>query len=112
VTNIISRLERQQLVTRRPNPSDGRGRLAEITPAGRDVVERATRDLMAAEFGLAGFEPGQLKEIFDVFRELRLAAGDFVPESSVTAGSPKIPATPKTPEIPDAAEITENPDVA
>ena len=79
VTNTISRLERQQLVIRRPNPSDGRGRLAEITDAGRDVVERATRDLMAAEFGLGGYEPGQLKEIFDLFRELRLAAGDFVP---------------------------------
>ena len=79
VTNIISRLERQQMVVRRPNPSDGRGRLAEITDAGRDVVERATRDLMAAEFGLGGYEPGQLKEIFDLFLQLRLAAGDFVP---------------------------------
>jgi DNA-binding MarR family transcriptional regulator len=81
VTNIISRLERQQMVVRRPNPSDGRGRLAEITDAGRDVVERATRDLMAAEFGLGGYDPGQLKEIFDLFLQLRLAAGDFVPET-------------------------------
>ena len=31
VTNIIDRLERQQMVIRRPNPADGRGRLAEIT---------------------------------------------------------------------------------
>ncbi len=85
VTNTISRLERQQLVTRRPNPADGRGRLAEITEAGRDVVERATRDLMAAEFGLGGFGPGQLKEIFDLFRELRLAAGDFSPDSPKTS---------------------------
>jgi DNA-binding MarR family transcriptional regulator len=82
VTNIISRLERQQFVLRRPNPADGRGRLAEITEAGRAVVERATRDLMAAEFGLGGYEPGQLKEIFDLFRELRLAAGDFIPEDA------------------------------
>ena len=79
VTNIISRLERQRLVLRRPNPSDGRGRLAEITPEGRAVVERATRDLMAAEFGLGGYDKGQLKEIFDLFRELRLAARDFIP---------------------------------
>jgi DNA-binding MarR family transcriptional regulator len=128
VTNIISRLEGQQFVTRRPNPADGRGRLAEITQAGRDVVERATRDLMAAEFGLAGFEPGQLKEIFDVFRELRLAAGDFVPETPGAARKPHS-AAPETPEttrslktptasqttlasetsgVLDAAEITEN----
>ena len=90
VTNIIDRLEHQQMVIRRPNPADGRGRLAEITEAGRAVVERATRDLMAAEFGLAGFEPGQLKEIFDLFRELRLAAGDFVPDPA--AAAPAAPA--------------------
>jgi len=34
---------------------------------------------MAAEFGLGGYEPGQLKEIFDLLRGLRLTAGDFVP---------------------------------
>jgi DNA-binding MarR family transcriptional regulator len=80
VTNIISRLERQHLVVRHPNPADGRGRLAEITPEGRALVERATRDLMAAEFGLGGYEPGQLKEIFDLLRGLRLSNGDFLPE--------------------------------
>ena len=52
VTNTISRLERQELVVRRPNPLDGRGILAEITPAGRELVVRATADLMAADFGM------------------------------------------------------------
>jgi DNA-binding MarR family transcriptional regulator len=80
VTNTISRLEQQRLVRRRPNPADGRGTLAEITDEGRAVVERATRDLMAAEFGLGSYEPGQQKEIFDLLRGLRLTAGDFVPE--------------------------------
>jgi len=79
VTNTIDRLERQGLVVRRPNPSDGRGRLAEITPAGRSVVERATRDLMAAEFGLAGYAEADLAEMFTLLRSLRLAAGDFKP---------------------------------
>jgi DNA-binding MarR family transcriptional regulator len=82
VTNIISRLERQAMVIRRPNPADGRGRLAEITEQGRAVVERATRDLMAAEFGLGGYGPGQLKELFDLLRELRLTAGDFIPQDA------------------------------
>ena len=85
VTNIIDRLEQQQMVIRRPNPADGRGRLAEITEPGRAVVQRATRDLMAAEFGLGVYGQGQLKEIFDLFRELRLTAGDFIPGP---AGSP------------------------
>jgi DNA-binding MarR family transcriptional regulator len=63
-----------------PNPADGRGRLAEITEAGRAVVERATRDLMAADFGLGGYDKDQLAEIFDLLRALRLTAGDFIPE--------------------------------
>jgi DNA-binding MarR family transcriptional regulator len=79
VTNTISRLEQAKLVLRRPNPADGRGTLAEITEQGRAVVERATRDLMAADFGLGGYEKDQLREIFDLLRSLRLTAGDFIP---------------------------------
>jgi DNA-binding MarR family transcriptional regulator len=77
VTNIIHRLERQGLVVRRPNPRDGRGTLAEITPEGRALVERATKDLMAAEFGVGGFAAAELDEIFGLLRGLRVAAGDF-----------------------------------
>jgi DNA-binding MarR family transcriptional regulator len=77
VTNIIDRLERQQLVVRKPNPRDGRGTLAEITPAGRDVMRRATADLMSAEFGMSGYGDDQLEELFDLLRGLRVAAGDF-----------------------------------
>ena len=77
VTNTIDRLERQQFVVRRPNPRDGRGTLAEITPAGREVMQRATADLMSAQFGMAGYEGGQLQELFDMLRGLRVTAGDF-----------------------------------
>jgi DNA-binding MarR family transcriptional regulator len=77
VTNTINRLERQELVIRRPNPMDGRGTLAEITPAGREVVERATADLMAAAFGMRGYADSQLEEAFWLLRELRVTAGDF-----------------------------------
>jgi DNA-binding MarR family transcriptional regulator len=84
VTNIIHRLERQELVVRRPNPRDGRGTLAEITPAGRGLVGRATADLMAAEFGVGGYDAGQLAEIFGLLRGLRVAAGDFTETGSRT----------------------------
>jgi len=78
-TNTIDRLERHGLVVRRPNPRDGRGKLAEITAAGREVVTRATADLMRAEFGVAGYDTAQLGQVFDLLRGLRVAAGDFVP---------------------------------
>jgi DNA-binding MarR family transcriptional regulator len=77
VTNIINRLQGQGLVARRPNPEDGRGTLAEITPAGRELVARATADLMAAEFCLPGYDAARLEEMFGMLRGLRVAAGDF-----------------------------------
>jgi DNA-binding MarR family transcriptional regulator len=77
VTNTIDRLERQRLVVRKPNPRDGRGTLAEITAAGRDVVQRATADLMAAQFGMGGYDDAQLERISAILRDLRVSAGDF-----------------------------------
>ncbi len=77
VTNIIDRLEKSELVTRRPNPNDGRGVLAEITEQGRRVAEKATADLMAAEFGLGALSSEQHDSLFATLRDLRLAAGDF-----------------------------------
>jgi DNA-binding MarR family transcriptional regulator len=77
VTNIIDRLEKQALVLRRPNPRDGRGTLAEITAEGREVMQRATADLMKAEFGLGGYGTAQLDELFVMLREVRIGAGDF-----------------------------------
>ena len=89
VTNTIGRLEKQGMVVRRPNPRDGRGTLAEITAGGRAVVEHATRDLMAAEFGLGQYDGDQLKEMFDLLRDLRLAAGDFSDgEPAAAVGEP------------------------
>ena len=77
VTNTIDRLERQGYVRRRPNPRDGRGVLAEITDSGRETVERATADLLAADFGMSAYAPGDLEKIFEALRDLRVAVGDF-----------------------------------
>jgi DNA-binding MarR family transcriptional regulator len=77
VTNTIDRLEQQELVIRKPNPRDGRGTLAEITPAGREVMRRATDDLMAAKFGMGEYSHDQLEDMFGLLRGLRVNAGDF-----------------------------------
>lgn len=77
VTNTIDRLEGEQLVVRKPNPRDGRGTLAAITPAGREVMRHATDDLMQAEFGMGGYSKGQLADLFGLLRRLRVTAGDF-----------------------------------
>jgi DNA-binding MarR family transcriptional regulator len=80
VTSIVDRLEAGGHVIRRRHPTDGRTVLAEITQAGRDVVEAATQDLVAADFGVGVLSRRQLVEISDLLTPLRRAAGDFVVE--------------------------------
>ncbi|MDA2804520.1 MarR family winged helix-turn-helix transcriptional regulator [Nocardiopsis suaedae] len=85
VTNTIDRLERQGFVRRKPNPSDGRGTLAEITGEGREVVEQATRDLLDMDFGLEGYTGEELREMHRSFVKLRVGFGDFPdPEGAPT----------------------------
>lgn len=77
VTNIVQRLVRQGLVELDPNPADGRGKLATITPAGRAVMEAATADLVAAGFSLGALSTAEHEQLFVLLRKVRVAAGDF-----------------------------------
>ena len=76
VTNAIDRLVGAGYVDRRPNPNDGRGVLATITAAGRRVVERATAELTALDFGLGDLSEAERADLFDVLKRVRLGAGD------------------------------------
>jgi DNA-binding MarR family transcriptional regulator len=80
VTNIVQRLEQAGLVDRVPNPRDGRGTLAGVTPAGRAVVEAATADLVALDFGLESLDAGEREQLFALLRKVRLHAEDFTDE--------------------------------
>jgi DNA-binding MarR family transcriptional regulator len=77
VTNTIARLDAAGLVSRRPNPRDGRGVLAAITDEGRRVAEAATKDLMAADFGLAVLSEPERADLYAAMRKVRAEAGDF-----------------------------------
>jgi DNA-binding MarR family transcriptional regulator len=77
VTNIVQRLAAQGLVERAPNPADGRGMLATITPAGRTVMEAATKDLVTAGFSLGSLTAKENEQLFTLLRKVRVAAGDF-----------------------------------
>ncbi len=77
VTSIVDRLERSGHVVRRPHPEDGRTVLAEITAEGRAVVEAATADLVAADFGLGAMAQDDLTRLSQMLRPVRAAAGDF-----------------------------------
>jgi DNA-binding MarR family transcriptional regulator len=77
ITSIVDRLEAAGLVVRRRHPEDGRAVLAEITPAGRRTVEVATSDLLGEEFGLGALDEARLRELSELLRPVRKAAGDY-----------------------------------
>jgi DNA-binding MarR family transcriptional regulator len=49
MTNRVDRLVERSLVTRQDHPNDRRGVLVELTDAGRDAVDAALAELIAAE---------------------------------------------------------------
>lgn len=77
VTSIVRRLESAGLVVRRPHPEDGRTVLAEITDAGRTLVEQATADLVGSEFALGALSQEELGRLSALLAPVRHAAGDF-----------------------------------
>ncbi|MDQ2781144.1 MarR family transcriptional regulator [Lapillicoccus sp.] len=76
-THIVQRLDAQGLVTRSPNPRDGRGTLAAISESGRAVMEAATADLVTGGFGLAMLSADEHDQLFALLRKVRVARQDF-----------------------------------
>jgi DNA-binding MarR family transcriptional regulator len=77
VSSIVDRLEASGHVVRRRHPDDGRAVLAEITDAGRAVVEAATADLVDARFALRDLSEDSLHDLSELLRPVRAGAGDF-----------------------------------
>ena len=59
MTNRIDRLAERRCVERHPDPSDRRGVLVRLTPAGRDLVDAAMADLLDRERALLAGLPEQ-----------------------------------------------------
>jgi DNA-binding MarR family transcriptional regulator len=77
ITNAVDRLEAQGFVRRTPHPSDGRATLAELTPAGRQVVGRATTALNHEVFEPMDLQRADLDQLFALLEKVRRTAGDF-----------------------------------
>jgi DNA-binding MarR family transcriptional regulator len=76
-TNIVQRLAASGFVERLPNPRDGRGTLARITPAGLAAMEAVTAELEAVDFGLESLADEQVDGLSELLRHIRSGAGDF-----------------------------------
>jgi len=77
VTNAVDRCEAQGLVRRRPHPSDRRATLAELTPAGRDLVAKATESMNREIFAALGLSPADVDSLVSVLARFRSGHGDF-----------------------------------
>ena len=72
ITAMVSRLERQGLVERQHDPSDGRIVLVSITDAGRDMLRRRRASRLAFLSSLiARLEPAEQAALADAARALR-----------------------------------------
>ena len=78
VTPLVDGLVQRGLVQRTPHPSDRRTTLATITEQGRDVAERATRELNAIRFGTEPLARAELDGLVATLERFRREAGDFV----------------------------------
>jgi DNA-binding MarR family transcriptional regulator len=79
VTNIVDRLEAQGFVRRRPHETDRRTTLVEITETGRQVGERATKEVIASTFGLEALSEREVDQLTRLLRKVRIGVGDFTP---------------------------------
>jgi DNA-binding MarR family transcriptional regulator len=78
VTNIVDGLEGLGYVRRERHQQDRRTTLAQITVAGREVAEAATKTLNEARFATAPLRKREMEQIFELLRPLREAEDDFV----------------------------------
>lgn len=78
VTSAVARLEKQGYVTRNRGTRDRRVVRAALTPAGAEVVEKATVGLNAEVFARPGLEPAEVAELRSLLTRFRAAGGDLI----------------------------------
>ncbi len=77
VTDIIDRLEADQLVRRVPHPTDARTTLAEITSQGRTLATEATQSLNSRVYERIGLSRRQRDDLIELLARLRASGNEF-----------------------------------
>jgi DNA-binding MarR family transcriptional regulator len=74
LTKLLERLESRGLISREPNPDDGRGVMVALTPAGRELQEEAmAAHQLNEERLLSALAPAQREQLNSILRDLLLA---------------------------------------
>src|SRR4051794_30326697 len=77
VTNLVDGLEKAGYVSRSAHPTDRRAVRSIISKTGRHIAKSATTTLNASRFATKPLNAGQLKELEEILRALRIDAADF-----------------------------------
>ena len=77
VTNAVDRLQDAGLVTRSTHPEDRRAMLVALTPAGRELAERATKALNTEVFEQPVLSHRDVRALLEILTRLRRSSGDF-----------------------------------
>lgn len=77
VTNAVDRLEAAELVRRAPHPADRRATLVHLTPAGRELADKATEVLNRDVFDEPGLAASDVDDVVAILARMRSDAGDF-----------------------------------
>jgi DNA-binding MarR family transcriptional regulator len=78
VTSNVDRLEAAGLCRRRPHPTDARTTLAEITPKGRRVFERAVEAMKTKVFAAVALSDEEAQQLVKLVAKIRASVGDVV----------------------------------
>jgi DNA-binding MarR family transcriptional regulator len=97
LTKLLERLQERGLVTREPDPSDGRGVLVGLTAAGKLLQEEAmAAHRLNEERLLASLSSDQREALTNILRDLLVAfesnAGRILPLTPVTSAAGAGPA--------------------
>lgn len=77
ITSIVNRLENDGLVLRSAHPEDRRSVMVELTPAGAELVARATDALNTEVFEDLGLARRETAALTTILTEFRRRSGDF-----------------------------------
>ena len=69
-TTVVAELEAAGLVRRRPHPTDGRAKLAELTARGRQLARRADKILATPPPGLTALSTEQLTTLAQILERI------------------------------------------
>lgn len=69
-TTVVAQLEAAGLVRRRPHPTDGRAKLADVTARGRELARRADKILATPPPGLTALSADELTTLARIIERI------------------------------------------